>query len=386
METKTLDFSETLRDSLCIGIKNAPSIIAAVVLYLVTIWIPYINIGTTIAITLLPTQLAKGEVINPASIFDSKYRRYMGEYLITTGLMILPILIAFAFLYIPGIVLSLAWSLSYYFLIEKGKNPMEAIKASNDATYGSKWTMFFVMLVFCIVFGVTFGILGAVCSLIDVGFITFLVMFALVVLAIVFGTAITATLIYAFFYVMFLFYMAVSTHGKETAIPFADIAVCVVAGFLFPAMYSCIGLLRNVSPAFVLMPFVIAFIGDSFSMLGGMAFGHKKFAPHVSPNKTWAGFLAGPVGSALGMVLLGLVSKWLWQMELPLWYLAVIGIAANLFGQLGDLSMSLIKREAGIKDYSHIFLTHGGVLDRFDSTLFLVPVVYAMLFLLEKLV
>ena len=99
-----------------------------------------------------------------------------------------------------------------------------------------------------------------------------------------------------------------------------------------------------------------------------------------------AGFLAGPVGSALGMVLLGLVSKWLWQMELPLWYLAVIGIAANLFGQLGDLSMSLIKREAGIKDYSHIFLTHGGVLDRFDSTLFLAPVVYAMLFLLEKLV
>lgn len=176
-------------------------------------------------------------------------------------------------------------------------------------------------------------------------------------------------------------------HAWEgNAIPFADVAVCIVAGFLFPAMYSCIGLLRNVSPAFVLMPFVIAFIGDSFSMLGGMAFGHKKFAPHVSPNKTWAGFLAGPVGSALGMVLLGLVSKWLWQMELPLWYLAVIGIAANLFGQLGDLSMSLIKREAGIKDYSHIFLTHGGVLDRFDSTLFLAPVVYAMLFLLEKLV
>ena len=206
---------------------------------------------------------------------------------------------------------------------------------------------------------------------------------ALVVLAIVFGTAITATLIYAFFYVMFLFYMAVSTHGKETAIPFADIAVCVVAGFLFPAMYSCIGLLRNVSPAFVLMPFVIAFIGDSFSMLGGMAFGHKKFAPNVSPNKTWAGFIAGPIGSALGMVLLCLVYKWVWSMELPIWYFVLVGIVANLFGQLGDLSTSLIKREAGIKDYSHIFLTHGGVLDRFDSILFIAPVVYAAVMWME---
>ena len=55
---------------------------------------------------------------------------------------------------------------------------------------------------------------------------------ALVVLAIVFGTAITATLIYAFFYVMFLFCMAVSTHGRESAIPFADVAVCIVAAFL----------------------------------------------------------------------------------------------------------------------------------------------------------
>ena len=196
---------------------------------------------------------------------------------------------------------------------------------------------------------------------------------------------ISTVTIFRWILVMMAFLFAVISYGKEKPFTFHDVAVAIIGGIVFPAMYSCIGLLRNVSPAFVLMPFVIAFIGDSFSMLGGMAFGHKKFAPHVSPNKTWAGFLAGPVGSAIGMVLLGLVSKWLWQMELPLWYLAVIGIAANLFGQLGDLSMSLIKREAGIKDYSHIFLTHGGVLDRFDSTLFIAPVVYAMLFVLEKL-
>ena len=196
---------------------------------------------------------------------------------------------------------------------------------------------------------------------------------------------ISTVTIFRWILVMMAFLFAVISYGKEKPFTFHDVAVSIVSGIVFPAMYSCIGLLRNVSPAFVLMPFVIAFIGDSFSMLGGMAFGHKKFAPHVSPNKTWAGFLAGPVGSALGMVLLGLASKWIWQMELPLWFLAVIGVVANLFGQLGDLSTSLIKREAGIKDYSHIFLTHGGVLDRFDSTLFIAPVVYAMLFVLEKL-
>lgn len=182
---------------------------------------------------------------------------------------------------------------------------------------------------------------------------------------------------FSFLYVMALFFTAVRTHGTEKAMPFATVAVCLVAAFLFPAMYSFIALLRNIGPAFVLMPFVIAFIGDSFSMLGGMAFGHKKFAPRVSPNKTWAGFLAGPVGSALGMLLLCLVCKWAWQMELSIWYFALTGVLANLFGQLGDLSTSLIKREAGIKDYSHIFLTHGGVLDRFDSILFIAPVVYA---------
>ena len=187
----------------------------------------------------------------------------------------------------------------------------------------------------------------------------------------------------AFLYIMGLFFFAVRTHGTEHAIPFTDVAVCIVAAFLFPAMYGCIALLRSIGPAFVLMPFVVAFIGDSFSMLGGMAFGHKKFAPNVSPNKTWAGFIAGPIGSALGMVLLCLVYKWVWSMELPIWYFALVGIVANFFGQLGDLSTSLIKREAGIKDYSHIFLTHGGVLDRFDSILFIAPVVYAAVMWME---
>lgn len=193
MEMKKLDFAETLKDSIEIGVKNAPSIVVAVVLWLVTIWIPYINIGTTIAIKLLPIELAKGNVINPLSIFDSKYRRYMGEFLITWGLMLIPIYIATLFLVVPGIVLSLSWSLSFYFLLDKGKNPMQAIKASNDATYGSKWSMFFVILAFAVVMGIVYGIFMLLCSAIDIGFITFVVMLVLIVLTSSISMAIDAS-------------------------------------------------------------------------------------------------------------------------------------------------------------------------------------------------
>ena len=193
MEMKKLDFAETLKYASEIGVKTDPATVAGVIQWLVTIWIPYINIGTTIAIKLLPVELAKGNVINPLSIFDSKYRRYMGEFLITWGLMLIPIYIATLFLVVPGIVLSLSWTLSFYFLLDKGKNPIEAIKASNDATYGSKWTMFFVILVFSIIMGIVYGIFLFVCEAIDVAFITFVVMFILLVLAASIAMAIDAS-------------------------------------------------------------------------------------------------------------------------------------------------------------------------------------------------
>ena len=193
MEFKTLDFGDTLKDAIAIGVKNAPSVVAAIALWLVTIWIPYINIGTTIAVSLLPIELAKGNVVNPLEIFNARYRRYMGEFFITMGLMVFPIFIGVLFMVIPGIVLSIAWTLSYYFLIEKGKNPIQAIKASNDATYGSKWTMFFVSLVVGALFGIVFGIFQAICNAIGIGFITFVVMFILYVLAISISMSISAS-------------------------------------------------------------------------------------------------------------------------------------------------------------------------------------------------
>lgn len=176
------------------------------------------------------------------------------------------------------------------------------------------------------------------------------------------------------------FLSAVVYYGKEKPFTFHDVAVTIVGGIVFPAMYSCIFLLRmdeNFGKLYVLAPFCVAFVGDALSMYFGMWFGKRKMAPHVSPHKTWAGAIGGPIGSALALVLLGVVGK-AWLGYAPNYLMLIlVGVVANIFGQLGDLSMSLVKREAGIKDYSHLFLTHGGMLDRFDSTLFIAPVVWA---------
>lgn len=145
-----------------ITMKNLLSILGAVVLYVLTIWIPYLNVGTTIAMTTIPIELSKGHVISPLFIFDAKYRRYMGEYFMLIGLMIMALIPAYLFLLIPGIVISYAWSLAIYLLLDKKMAPGEAIVKSNEATYGYKWTIFICTLAIYVAIGVVVGIANAI--------------------------------------------------------------------------------------------------------------------------------------------------------------------------------------------------------------------------------
>lgn len=181
MEKVKLSFGDILKDAITIGLKNAPSIIGCVLLWVVTIWIPWINVGTTIAILTLPIELGKGNVISPTSIFDAKYRKYFGDIFMTMGLMYVPIMIALAFMIVPGIVLSIAWGLALYFVLDKGKNPIAAITSSNEATYGSKWAIFGISFVIGVAAFIVGLILNLIFGAIGVGFLTAIVMIAFIV-------------------------------------------------------------------------------------------------------------------------------------------------------------------------------------------------------------
>jgi len=131
-----------ISNGVAIGLKNALSLIGATVLWLLTIWIPYINVGTTIGLFACVITMSKGGIMSPLEIFDGKYRRYMGEFFILMGLNQMAIFMGIIFLVIPGIVIAIAWSQALYLLIDRRLDPMDALKTSNDITYGHKWTIF----------------------------------------------------------------------------------------------------------------------------------------------------------------------------------------------------------------------------------------------------
>lgn len=135
-----------MQSGFAIGMKNLPSVIGASLLWILTIWIPYLNVGTTIAMVTLPISLSKGQVISPLEIFDPKYRRNMGEFFVLGSWMFFGIYIAMIFMVIPGIVLAIAWSLSLMLLIDKNISPSEALSLSNKLTYNYRWKIFLAQM------------------------------------------------------------------------------------------------------------------------------------------------------------------------------------------------------------------------------------------------
>lgn len=127
-------------------------------------------------------------------------------------------------------------------------------------------------------------------------------------------------------------------------------------------------------PLLLLALFVTIWANDTFAYLTGSLFGRHHMAPHVSPHKTWEGFIGGILGS---MISISVFACFVTQISLVHW--AFFGLIVSVLGTMGDLSESLLKREIGIKDSGNIIPGHGGLLDRFDSMLFVVPMAYVLL-------
>jgi len=124
---------------------------------------------------------------------------------------------------------------------------------------------------------------------------------------------------------------------------------------------------------------MVNWIGDTGAYYVGRRFGRHKLAPIVSPKKTWEGAAASAfVGIAFGVIYLPLAIT-----GTPYWIAAAFALIANVAGQFGDLAESAIKRSAGVKDSGTILPGHGGFLDRVDSTMFTLPILWALVGFLQ---
>ena len=130
---------------------------------------------------------------------------------------------------------------------------------------------------------------------------------------------------------------------------------------------------------------LVCSITDSFAYLVGRKFGRHKLAPSISPKKTIEGCIGGSVSTMVFLTLLAIGVDACGIAAVSYWKFACYVLTASLVGQFGDLCMSALKRIEGIKDYSDLLPGHGGILDRFDSQLFVLPYTYLFLELCDRI-
>ncbi len=160
--------------------------------------------------------------------------------------------------------------------------------------------------------------------------------------------------------------------------PTANWALTVAGGVYLGIAGAHFILIRELNNGawWLMMALAGTWLADSGAYLVGRKFGVHKMTPTLSPKKSWEG-LAG--GAAFGVIigaLLAVALSLVLKIDIPWWAGAALGLIGALIGVLGDLSISMMKREVGAKDTGHIIPGHGGVLDRLDSLLFTIIVSY----------
>jgi phosphatidate cytidylyltransferase len=143
--------------------------------------------------------------------------------------------------------------------------------------------------------------------------------------------------------------------------------------------------LRRINPHLLFFALALNWVGDSAAYYAGRRFGKHKLAPRVSPGKSWEGSVASAFASLVfGILYLQVLFPRMFNgstgegAAFSLLSTAVMSLAGNVAGQVGDLAESSMKRGAGLKDSGNLLPGHGGILDRMDSSLFTLPAIYAI--------
>lgn len=177
--------------------------------------------------------------------------------------------------------------------------------------------------------------------------------------------------------------VTIAVHGKS------DYRDVFASGFMTLYVTLSMGSLSltkaEYGTAIMIIVFVCAWSTDTGAYFTGRAFGKKKLIPHVSPNKTVAGAVGGVIISIICCIIYLMIYVKLiggtigWQWPILVIGGAIVGGVSGVLAQVGDLVASSIKRDTGVKDFGWIFPGHGGFMDRFDSVLYISPVIYFML-------
>ena len=162
-------------------------------------------------------------------------------------------------------------------------------------------------------------------------------------------------------------------------IRFLDLAIVMFLSTVIPVSFSMLVFLRKIPDFgvyYIWLPFIGAFLSDIGAFFVGRAVGGPKLCEMLSPKKTISGSVGGLFGSVVGFFLYSLILKFGFLVSVnPLPYY-LLAVASSVAGQLGDLTMSSIKRYANVKDFGNVMPGHGGMLDRLDSVIFSGPMVY----------
>ena len=159
MTTEKLDIMKTIREGAHYGLKNFFPLLLLVILYVLTCWIPYLNVGTTIGVYKAIIGIGRGETVDPVSIFNKDNFKNLGNFFLLLGFVTVGTVAAAAFMFFPALVISIAWSFAMYFLIDKHVSPLKALLLSYDSTFGNKWRIFFLCIICSIIICAVCGIM-----------------------------------------------------------------------------------------------------------------------------------------------------------------------------------------------------------------------------------